>query len=107
MKNLKVLRQKHNWSQQSLADILHISQQSVWKYENDIATPDLETLTNMADLFNTSIDYIVGHSDVSHRIELLTGTMLNKEELILVEYYRKLSAKQKDAIKTVMESYDA
>lgn len=49
MENLKVLRKQHNLSQQKLADILHISQQSVYKYENDITSPDLETLIKMAD----------------------------------------------------------
>ena len=47
-------------SQQKLADILHVSQQSIYKYENGITSPDLETLTNMANFFDTSIDYLVG-----------------------------------------------
>ena len=55
MENLKVLRKQHNLSQQKLADILHISQQSVYKYENDITSPDLETLIKMADFFKKMV----------------------------------------------------
>lgn len=55
MENLRILRKQHNLSQQKLADILHISQQSVYKYENDITFPDIETLIRMADYFNTSL----------------------------------------------------
>lgn len=106
MKNLKKLRIQHNLSQQKLADILHISQQSVHKYENDITSPDIETLTLMADYFNTSIDYLVDHTDITHRIETITDTMLNTDELLLVEYYRKLSQKQKLALQTLIESFN-
>lgn len=106
MKNLKKLRIEHNLSQQKLADILHISQQSVHKYENNITSPDIATLILMADYFNTSVDYIVDHTDISHRIEIMTDTMLNADELHMIEYYRKLTNKQKHAIKSILESYD-
>lgn len=42
MKNLKTLRVAKKLSQQKLADILHVSQQSIYKYENGITSPDLE-----------------------------------------------------------------
>lgn len=105
MENLKRLRIEKNLSQQKLAELLHVSQQSIHKYENNLASPDLETLKRMANFFNTSVDYLVGQTDVNHRIEQLTDTMLNDDELHLIEYYRKLSAKQKSAIKTVIDSY--
>ena len=67
MKNLKKLRKQHNLSQQKLADILHISQQSIYKYENDITFPDIEILIQMANYFSTSIDYLVGYTDIPHK----------------------------------------
>lgn len=106
MKNLKKLRTQENLSQQKLADILHISQQSVHKYENNITSPDIETLMHMADYFNTSIDYLVGYTDFSCKTELYTDTMLNADELNILKHYRKLSGRQKNAIKTILESYD-
>lgn len=105
MKNLKTLRNQHNLSQQKLADILHISQQSIYKYENDLSSPDLSTLILIADYFETSIDYLIGHSDIPHKIELVTDTMLNQDELRLVEYYRQLSANQKTAVIELLKSY--
>ena len=36
MKRLKKLRVEKGLSQQQLADFLHITQQSIYKYENDI-----------------------------------------------------------------------
>lgn len=105
MKNLKELRKQHNLSQQKLADILHVSQQSVYKYENDITSPDIETLTRMADYFNTSIDYLVEYTDISHRIEPVRETMLNEDEIELVEYYRKLTPAQKKLVHAVTKEY--
>ena len=105
MENLKVLRKQHNLSQQKLADILHISQQSVYKYENDITSPDLDTLIKMADFFNTSVDYIIGHTEISHKIEPVTDSMLNQDELLLLSSYRQLSPRQQKLIREIADSY--
>lgn len=105
MKNLKTLRHQHNLSQQKLADILHISQQSVYKYENNITSPDLETLIKMADFFDTSVDYIIGNTEVSHKIESLTDTMLNDDELSFINKYRQLTASQKELLQRLVSEF--
>lgn len=61
--NLKALRTKFNLSQQQLADIIGVSQQSINKYENHHTEPDIETLKALANYFNTSIDYLVGYTN--------------------------------------------
>ena len=106
MENLKKLRQQHKLSQQKLADILHISQQSVYKYENDITFPDIETLIRMADFFNTSIDYLVGYTDIPHKIEPVAETMLNENEQHLLMRYRSLTDNKKSVISLVIDSYN-
>lgn len=105
MENLKKLRKQHHLSQQKLADILHISQQSVYKYENDITSPDLETLIRMADYFNTSIDYLIGHTDITHKIEPVSEEMLNSDEMSMIKAYRKLSSRQREIIRIVIDEY--
>lgn len=105
MKNLKALRQQHNLSQQKLADILHVSQQSVYKYENGITSPDIETLIRIADYFNTSIDYLVEYTDIPHKIEPVDAHMLNDEEAKLIGNYRSLSPSQKNAIQIIINEF--
>lgn len=105
MQNLKTLRKQHNLSQQKLADILHVSQQSVYKYENGITSPDIETLIRMADYFNTSIDYLVEYTDISHKIEPVENYMLNAEELELLNNYRQLTPSQKEVVQMVIKEY--
>ena len=63
MKHLKELREKKHLSQQKLASIINVSQQSIYKYENDLAEPDFKTLMDLADFFDTSVDYIIGNTD--------------------------------------------
>ena len=69
MKRLRELRQKKGLSQQALADMLHVTQQSVYKYENGLAIPELDILIHMAEIFETSIDYLVGNTDVPFKYE--------------------------------------
>lgn len=105
MQNLKLLRKQHSLSQQKLADILHVSQQSIYKYENGITSPDIDTLIRMADYFNTSIDYLVEHTDIPHKIEPVKETMLNKEEVSLVDCYRRMTPTQKNLLLAIAAEY--
>ena len=105
MKNLKNLRTSKKLSQQKLADILHVSQQSIYKYENGITSPDLETLTNMANFFVTSIDYLIGNTNVLRKIEEVTPHDLNHDESILIENYRQLPQNYKTLIQSLISEY--
>ena len=53
---LKNLRRERKMTQGNLAEVFHISQTSVSKYENGEAVPDLETVVKMADYFGVSLD---------------------------------------------------
>lgn len=107
IKNLKTLRRKHKISQQQLADILGVSQQSINKYENHNIEPDIRTLTAMANYFSTSVDYLIGHTAVDHIIEPVHRFDLNAEEAQLIDAYRKLSKNEKKSIHLVIENYNA
>ncbi len=63
VKNLKYLRTRYGISQQQLAEIAGVSQQSVNKYENHNIEPDIRTLTAFADFF----PHLCGFSHWAHR----------------------------------------
>ncbi len=105
LKNLRKLREEKGVTQKQLADIISVSQQSINKYENHNIEPDIDTLIKMADYFETSVDYIVGHSKIRRKIEIVNSYDLNAEEAKLVEDYRKLSNKQRFSIALILESY--
>lgn len=55
-KNLKQIRLLNNMTQKDVADFLHISPQSISKWENGEATPSIEFLPLLSELFNCRID---------------------------------------------------
>lgn len=56
------LRTAKNLSQEELAGLLDVSRQSVSKWETNAATPDLEKLIRLCDIFNVSLDELAGRS---------------------------------------------
>ncbi|MFF2341108.1 helix-turn-helix domain-containing protein [Bacillus mycoides] len=56
---LKELRKKNNYSQQQIAEILHVTAQAVSKWENNKSVPDITTLVQISDLYNVSLDYLI------------------------------------------------
>ena len=57
--NIFHYRTKLNQSQTDLADLLAVSRQSVSKWENDSAVPDLDKLIKMSTVFGVSLDTLV------------------------------------------------
>ena len=57
---MKMCRTKAELSQQDVANALGISQFAVSKWERGETTPSIERLKQLADLYNTSIDALVG-----------------------------------------------
>ncbi len=52
-------RKKCGWSQEELAEKLNVSRQSVSKWEGAQATPDIQKILKMAELFGVSTDYLL------------------------------------------------
>ena len=62
------LRKTKNISQEEMAELLDVSRQSISKWENDKAYPELTRLLFMSEYFDVSLDY------------LIRGTEENKED---------------------------
>ena len=102
--NLKRLREAKHISQKQLADAVSVSQQSINKYENHSVEPDIATLVRLADYFDTSVDYLIGNTDIAYRLEKTEPCDLNEEELCLVTGFRKLTKAQRESISMVVKS---
>ena len=103
--NLKKLRNRKGISQQLLADSIGVSQQSINKYENHNVEPDIKTLISLADYFSTSIDFLVGHTEIDHIIENIRPYDLNTDESGLIDGYRSLREREKESIRMVVGNY--
>lgn len=71
------LREKHNLSQQELADALGISRQSLGLYEKAERTINIDVLVRIAQYFNVSTDYLLGLSN-AHSIDPDTQAVCKK-----------------------------
>lgn len=58
--NIYRYRTEKNMSQGDLADALEVSRQSVSKWENNSAVPELEKLMKMSEIFGVTLDELVG-----------------------------------------------
>lgn len=56
---LKEEREKRNWSQNDLAEKLHVSRQSVSEWETGKNYPSIEIIIHLSDLFGITIDELL------------------------------------------------
>jgi transcriptional regulator with XRE-family HTH domain len=63
---LRDLRAEKKITQQELSDTVKIPRSTIGMYEADHRKPRFDELDTLADYFDTSLDYILGRSDVNH-----------------------------------------
>ncbi len=99
VKNLKRLREGKGISQQKLAAAIGVSQQSVNAYENKAVEPDIDTLIALADYFETSVDFLVGHTPKGEDMEL------SPDERAFLRGYRAVSEAERESLRFVLRNY--
>lgn len=63
---IRDLRNQKRMSQTDLSKILHVSQQTITKWETGKAEPSSSALNSLANYFNVSADYLLGRSKVKN-----------------------------------------
>lgn len=58
---LAQFRKAQNLTQNEIADQLHVSYQAVSKWENDLTSPDIQTLKDLAVIFHITVDELIGN----------------------------------------------
>ncbi|MGN0556129.1 MAG: helix-turn-helix domain-containing protein [Candidatus Fimenecus sp.] len=105
VKNLKELRQNAGVSQQQLADVVGVSQQSINKYENHSVEPDIQTLITLADYFHTSVDYLIGHIEAESSAQPRVCADLDHAETRLIQNFRQLLPREKESVYLIIDNY--
>lgn len=72
------LRNKNNLSQEELAEVLDVSRQSISKWENDKAYPEMTRLLFMSDYFDVSLDYLMRGIEKENNEEKVTADDADK-----------------------------
>ena len=69
MNRLKDLREDKDLKQADIAKILNISQTNYSKYELEKINIPIETLKKLAIIYNTSLDYILGLTNIKKKLK--------------------------------------
>jgi transcriptional regulator with XRE-family HTH domain len=56
---LRMLRDKQNWSQETLAKLMKMHHSTISRYERGKSTPDYQTLLQFAEVFKIDKDYLL------------------------------------------------
>lgn len=60
---IKDLREDSDLTQQQMADRLYINRRTYSSYETGVRGIPIEILSDIADIFGTSTDYLIGRTD--------------------------------------------
>ncbi|MBQ2967876.1 MAG: XRE family transcriptional regulator [Clostridia bacterium] len=71
--NIKKGRQKLGLTQQTLAERIFVSGQAISKWETGQSVPDLENLCQLAELFSTSVDNLLGQKSRTREEKVFIG----------------------------------
>lgn len=73
-----------NYSQTELAKKLAVAPQTVNGWENGRRIPDPQTLSSLADIFNCSVDYLLGRTD-NKNSSIIEDVIDNKNVLVEID----------------------
>lgn len=111
--NIKNLRKINKYTQKQLAELLCVAQTTIANYENGVRMPDAEMLQKIADLFDISLDYLLGreekHSNMENENQLIQiyGTDLKNKENLYKDYLTfLLEGNSKAATELVIKCYE-
>lgn len=89
---LKKLRLRFGYSQAFLAEELSISRMAYTQYESGHREPPLEILVHLAQMYQVSLDYLLGMSDLSRLPQL------SPQEKLLFSQLDRLAEKRRENV---------
>lgn len=78
--NIKSLRKQKGLTQKELAELLHVTSQAVSRWEKGNVEPSVDTISNMAKIFEVTTDEIIGGPENKPKPEVITEI---KEKVII------------------------
>ena len=104
---LRDLRRQIHMTQQEVADQLQIHRTTYTKYETGVVAPDRQALVTLAQLFNVSVDTLLGcETPVAEDLSEGTGELvrLSLQEKMLVQMYRQLTYPEQQTLQKQLQS---
>lgn len=102
---IKNLRTEKGLYQRELAELLKTSNSTICDWERGRCEPSIEDLIKLSNIFNCSVDYLIGNEDDFGIINYSAENSLSYEENRLIEIYRTLSDRDKKMIDNIFNSF--
>lgn len=100
-KRIQQLRKQQKLSQTELAGKINVSKSQMIRYENKGVQPPADTLNKLAEIFNTTIDFLInGNTD-----EKAKATLKNAELLQRFKEVESLPERERSVILEVLGAY--
>jgi transcriptional regulator with XRE-family HTH domain len=98
---IKEERLRHKMTQTDLGDICGVTKFTISLYEKNKSTPNDDIKKIMADYFEVSIDYLLGHTDVREMANSNNSTPMGKTN----DFSPKLTDKDKSDIEKMTDEF--
>ena len=96
---IKELRESFGLTQKALGEKLGIDGHNVGDWERSKCEPSTDMLIKLADLFNCSIDYLVGREDDFGNVNIGgENVKLTKDEQTLLDCFNKMGPFERESI---------
>ena len=93
------LRESLNMTQAFLADKIGVTKAMMSKYENNVNVPKADIVGKIADILNTTADYLIGRTnDISPVEKDNTWIQLSKRDFKLIHGYRRLNGENRSRV---------
>ncbi len=89
-KRLSELRNEFKMTQKELADKLGVSRGTIGMYEIGQRDPDTETLLKLSSIFNVSIDYLLGKTDIRNSEKITQDKLTEKDKKDIAKDLEKM-----------------
>lgn len=100
MNRIKQLRMSRNWQQADLAEAMHVSQNSISRYEREARCLNPEIINQLCDIFDCTADYLLCRSDSP-------SAKISEDEAALLRAYRAADDHTKAVVRLALEPFSA
>lgn len=94
MERIAQLRKEKHLNQVGLGMKLNVSQKMISAYERGTHQPSVEILIEMSKIFNVSVDYIIGNSNIKTPEGKFSKDGLSNDEIELLDIFRDLNKEE-------------
>lgn len=100
---LKESRTKKGLSQAEVGNILEVANTTVSGWETDYSEPSIKQLINLANMYNVSVEYLIGNSDIPIMPKLQETLLSYQDKPMRILYAAQETGLSEDVILQLLE----